>query len=232
MSLTLKMLILNDLRLQMRNGIFIAYAFVLIFYVLALVFLGQHLPDWAAALIIYTDPIVVGFFFLGALMMLEKAEGTRTALAITPMRATHYFWSKTLTLTSLSLFAVTILALFLHEPVNWPLYLVSTLLTSLTFTSISFPIALHFKTATSYLMGAAAALIPLTLPIFIALNDPVSPWALVFPTTAQFRLILVSLGTYPASLTELSVTLSVVFITSLGSIFWGLHAIKQEFGQK
>lgn len=231
MSLALKALIQTDLRLQFRNGIFAAYAFVLTSYVLVLIYLGDYLPDWAAAMIIYTDPVVVGFFFLGALMMLEKSEGIRSALAITPMNATHYFWSKTITLTTLSLIAVIILGLFLHTAVNWPLYLLSTLMISLTFTSISFPIALRFKTASSYLMGAAAFLTPLSLPMFIALKDPVSPWALVFPTTAQFRLVLVSLGAFPANKTELFVLLVVVFLSTLLSVLWALHALKKEFSQ-
>ena len=232
MSPAFKTLVQTDLRLQLRNGIYAAYAFVLTSYVLALIYLGTYLPDWAAAMIIYTDPVVVGFFFLGALLMLEKSEGTRTALAITPMGAAHYFWSKTISLTALSLFAIIILGLFLHTNVHWPLYLVSTTMISLTLTAISFPIALHFRTASSYLMGAAAILMPLMLPMLIALKDPISPWALIFPTTAQFRLVLVSLGTFPPDQTEISILLTIVFITTLASILWAIHTLKKEFSTK
>ena len=50
----------------------------------------RQLPDWAAAFIIFTDPAALGFFFLGALMMLERSEGVRTALATTPLSLLDY----------------------------------------------------------------------------------------------------------------------------------------------
>ena len=55
---------------------------------------GPHLPAWAPAFIIFTDPAALGFFFLGALMMLERSEGVRTALAVTPLSAADYLTAK------------------------------------------------------------------------------------------------------------------------------------------
>ncbi len=222
-------LLLNDIRLQQRNGIYYAYGFVLLAYLSLLYFLGDYFPSWALGILVYTDPAVLGFFFLGALMMLEKSEGTRTALAITPMRAIDYYWSKLLSLTFASLVSVTLIGVFAHGNINWPLYLTTVIIVSATFVSIGFPIALHFKTATSYLMGSAGILTPILLPMIVALFDPFPSWAILIPPAAQLRLMLISVGTFEATMWETVFMLIVIIATFCFSMFVALSALKKEF---
>jgi fluoroquinolone transport system permease protein len=225
-------ILVHDMRLQLRNSIYYANGFVLVFYISVLVFAADYIPSWALALFIYTDPSVLGFFFLGALMMLEKAEGARMALAVTPISASTYFWSKTITLTGLALIGSTIIALAARAEVNWPLYLSVVLFTSITFIAIGFPIAVRFKTVTGYLVGSAGILTPITLPMFFALYEPVGLWALFIPTTAQFRLFLVSLGTFEASGIELGLMMAITALTAAGTAMFAIHRLKTELGEK
>ena len=106
----------HDARLQYRYGIYVAYAFVVGFYVLVLCLGRGLLPSWALALVIYSDPAAVGFFFLGALMMLEKGEGVRTALATSPVTAAQYLMGKMVTLTSVALLA-SLIVMLVHRQV-------------------------------------------------------------------------------------------------------------------
>ena len=221
----------NDVRLQVRNGIYYAYGFVLLIYLTLLYFSGEYLPIWALGLLIYSDPAVLGFFFLGALLILEKSEGTRTALAVTPMPATHYYISKTLSLTLVSLVSAMLIALFAHEHIHWPLYLTTVIFVSVTFISIGFPIALYFKTATSYLMGAAAILAPIMLPMFFALAPSFPIWAFLFPPAVHFRLVLVSLGAFEADLMQISIMLIVTTLTCLLSVGLAINAVTKEFAK-
>ena len=78
----------NEARLQYRYGLYAAYAIVVTIYVALLLGLAPLLPAWGTAAIIFTDPSALGFFFLGALMMLERNEGVRRALAAAPVKAT------------------------------------------------------------------------------------------------------------------------------------------------
>ena len=80
-------------------------------YVAVLIALGPRLPSAAVAFIIFSDPAALGFFFLGGLMMLERSEGVRPALAVTPLRIADYLGAKALTLTLVALCAS--LALYL-----------------------------------------------------------------------------------------------------------------------
>ncbi|HUV31940.1 MAG TPA: hypothetical protein VMW31_00080, partial [Devosiaceae bacterium] len=66
-------LVRHDARLQARYGIYAAYSVVIALYAGVLWFAGPRLPKWVIALTVLSDPAVLGFFFVGGLMLLEKA---------------------------------------------------------------------------------------------------------------------------------------------------------------
>jgi fluoroquinolone transport system permease protein len=218
-------LCIHDMRMQFRYGIYYGYAFVVAFYLLILVWLGEYFPSWIPGLIIFTDPSVLGFFFLGALMMLEKGENTRAALSITPLDPAQYFWSKTITLTMVSVLAVCTIAPFLHTDINWSLLLIAITLTSVQFIAIGVPAALHFKSVTSYLMGAAGFLTPVVAPAFIALMEPMPTWTIVIPAVSQFKLILVATGASEADWTVTAAMLVIATLAATASIWWALSRL-------
>lgn len=222
----------NDFRLQFRYGIYYAYAFVIAFYAVVLVWGGVYLPPWIGALVIFTDPTVIGFFFLGALMMLEKGENTRSALAMTPISASNFFWAKCLTLTSVSLVAVTVLTPFLHAGVNWPILASAVALSSIFFLGIGVPAALYFKSVTSFLIGASGWLIPVVIPGFIALRDPMPVWAIAIPTASQFKLILIATGTGSASTGEIVAMFAVCLVAMAAAAWLAISRLKKELGSK
>jgi len=224
-------LLRHDIRLQFRNGIYLAYGFVLTVYGIILFSFGQYLPAWAIAIFIYSDPSALGVFFIGALILLEKREDTRLALAITPISANAYFWSKILTLTFASLIAASIIGIIFHPLLNWPLFLVTVALVSISFIAIGFPISHMFPTVTSYMMGASLIFIPIILPMFFALLQPFPSWAHFFPAAAHFKLLLVSFGTKQTDLGQLLILLFTSLVFTLFCLWIGLFSIKREFAR-
>jgi fluoroquinolone transport system permease protein len=92
-----------DLRLQLRSFIYpatvVSTALICGFI---LVLPVQALPaDWAA-FFVFMDPALIGLSFVGAIVLMEKAEGTIFALGVTPMRPATYVAAKTITLTLLA----------------------------------------------------------------------------------------------------------------------------------
>lgn len=231
MASPLATLVQHDARQQFRYGIYAAYAFVIGFYITVLVFAADFLPTWLPGLIVFTDPAVVGFFFLGALMLLEKGENVRTALAITPISASDYFWSKTVTLTGLAFVSVLVLSLFFHQSSNLPLLMSAVVLTSVQFLGLGVITAYRFKTVTSYLMGAAGFLTPVIAPGFMALLDPMPVWAIVIPAASQFRLILLAIGYGSASTFEIAAMFAVAGIAAAVCVLLALRRLAQEFGK-
>ena len=225
-------LLRHDTRLQFRNGIYLAYGVVIIMYVAALVSLGIYLPDWVPALMIMTDPAVLGFFFLGALMMLEKAEDVRTGLAVTPVSAREYFWAKAIPLTGLAVIAVAIIGALLHTGTNHLMLAAAVALISICFLGIGVPTALLFKSVTSYLVGSAGYLIPIMLPILVAFGDRMPAWAIAVPTSAQMRLVLVATGARQANSVELASMFGVATLAAAAASWFAVRQLRKELGIK
>ncbi len=231
MSARLATLLALDARLQLRYGIYYAYAVVVAFYVAALVWLSPFLPPQAAAVIIYSDPAVLGFFFLGALMMLEKGEAARSALAITPVSAAEYVWSKALVLTALAVAAVAAIGAAAPGSMNWPVLMAVTVLISFQFIGIGVPIALRFRTVTGYLIGSAGLLLPIVLPAGLALFDPMPAWAIVVPAASQLRLILIGTGVAAGGAAEIAAMLAVSTLAAGAGLYAGVRDLQRKFGK-
>lgn len=231
MSVRAAILVWHDMRLQFRYGIYLAYAFVVALYVSQLLLMGAVLPPWVPALIIFTDPAALGFFFLGALVMLEKSEGVRTALAASPVSAVDYLTGKMVTLVGMSLASCAVLLPFIHQVANPILLLVAVMLTAVQYVAIGVPIALRFKTVNGYLIGSAGFLTPLIGPGFLALLEPFPLWLAVIPAVSQLRLLLVATDAASASAAELAIMLAIALAAAVGAVALALHALRQELGK-
>lgn len=232
MASRLATLLRHDTRLQSRYGIYAAYSVVVALYAAMIYFIGAKLPGWVVALTIATDPSVLGFFFLGGLMLLEKAEASRTALAMTPVTAGEYLAAKTITLTGVALVAVTVMGALFHGDVDWPVYLLTVVLLSAQFTGIGAVFALRFKTVTGYLIGSAGLMLPLILPGLLAVFPDMPIAAAMLPFAAPLRLLLVALGTFDAAAWEIAVMLVLTLLYAVAGQMWGRAALRKELGIK
>lgn len=223
-------LIAHDARLQFRYGVYAAYGVVVAIYVGLLLTFGSVVPPWALAVLIYTDPAALGFFFLGALMMLERAEGVRTALAVSPVGAASYIAAKVATLTTLALLASLAITAAHPRGSNSALLLSTVALTSAQYIGIGIPIALRFRTVSGYLLGSAALLTPLIAPAFLALLEPFPSWLLIIPAVAQQRLLLIATGT-EVSTVEIGLALLVAIAACAAALGLGHASLKKELGK-
>ena len=175
---------------------------------------------------------MLGFYFLGALMMLEKAEGSRRALAVSPLTAKAYFIAKTVPLTVLGFVAVAIMAPLIHGSTDWPVLMGAVLLSALCYLGVGVPIALHFRTVTSYLIGSAGFLLPLVVPSFLAFLDPMPVWAMLFPTAAQLRLIMIGVGAANDGFGAIVLMFATALLGTVGAVWFGIKRLEREIGRK
>ncbi len=225
-------LLKNDIRLLVRYGIIGVYAVVIAFYVALILYAGDLMPSWLIALIIITEPTAFGFFFLGGLMQLEKSEDVRAALAVTPVSALDYFFSKAISMTAIALIAVFILVSVTNNNINWVMLFAIITLTSVQFLAIGVPAALYFKTLSGYLMGSVTYVMPILLLGIFAFIDPMPAWAIIFPTASEFKLILIATGAGSASVPEIVAMFVVVIITFFASIWLAKKSLEKELGAK
>jgi fluoroquinolone transport system permease protein len=167
----LRATLLADATLQLRNGFYAATAFV--GAVWAAILLQAPPFDWRWLL----PPLAVGnlllstFYFMGALVLLEKDEGTLTALVVTPLRIGEYLLSKVATLTALALAeTLLIVALATGGRFDLPPLLLGTALAAALYCLAGFVAVARYDSINTFLLpsGAYVALLWLPLPAYMA----------------------------------------------------------------
>ncbi|MGJ8529579.1 fluoroquinolone export ABC transporter permease subunit [Maritalea sp.] len=233
MNIALAHLTLNDLTLQWRYRIIAAYIVVIGIYCAILIAAGALVPGWVVAALVYSDPAVLGYFFLGGLMMLEKSENVRAALSMSPMSPAQYLAAKSASLTFIALIAVVVLSLVSRTHLgNIWLVLFVTASTSIMYIALGAVMALRFKTVNAYLIGAVPILIPLNAPLLLMLVNPLPDIAYLIPPLAQFKLLLVG---FNASVITPAGFLMALVSTFGGAVlsFWAAaRYLQREFGAK
>ncbi len=65
-------------------------------------------------LLIYNDPVVTGYIFAGVLLLFERNQHTLQALSVSPIKISHYLWSKAIVLSLLALLVGLFMVVAIH----------------------------------------------------------------------------------------------------------------------
>lgn len=99
-------------RLYQRNNLLTMIAAMTAIYVGLIYFLKDFGNlDKFVTLLIYNDPAVVGFIFIGISIILEKDQEVLPALFVTPLNPHHYLISRIVTLSTLGFFGALAMVL-------------------------------------------------------------------------------------------------------------------------
>ena len=144
-----------DARLQLRYGFYAVYAVLTVAYVLGLALVPPAFRERTLVLLVLTDPSVLGFYFVSALVLIEKREGTLDALAVSPLGVRGYLVAKLVSLTALAVAASLALALLARpRGVALPLLVGGVALTSAFFVSVGLVAVSRFDTVEDYFFSA------------------------------------------------------------------------------
>ncbi len=172
-----------DIRFQYRQGFYAAYLIVAVLYVVIIRALPEAIQEQAAVLLIFTDTSVLGSFFIGGVMLLEKAQRIHDALFVTPLRVWEYVAAKLVSLTLLAFAASMLVALGGVGPrMASPLLIAGVIGGSALFTLAGMIIGSRAASVNQYLLMTplvALPVIPSTLVFFGVLRSPA--W-IVLPT--------------------------------------------------
>jgi fluoroquinolone transport system permease protein len=184
-----------DLRLQVKYHIVTVAAAVTVLY--TVLFKSLPLPnlDKVLILLIFSDPSMLGFLFIGVLILFEKGANTLPALVVTPLRAWQYLWAKTLSLTCIALACSFGMAVVGHGwSFGYGYLLLAVFFSSVLFLMIGFVGVARVKTFNQYLLIIPLFLAPLSLPLLHFFG--VSDWAgfYLIPTQASLLLFQAAFG--------------------------------------
>jgi fluoroquinolone transport system permease protein len=190
----------RDLCLQWRQGLWLVYALVCLSYVLVLQLFpaesgGVDLRGLLTTLVVFSDPSVLGFFFIGGLMLLERGEGTLHGAFASPLRVEEWMLAKLGSLTLLAVVASFAIALPLCGGCVRPLWLLAAIVpTSTCFVLVGIVAGTRFSTVNRYLLGGGLLSMPLLLPMLAPLGIWDTPAFDVLPSGAALTLLDIGLG--------------------------------------
>ena len=128
-----------DLLLQIRYRIMTVAIIITAVYTLVFKLLARDGFDEVLVVIIFSDPAMIGFIFIGALVLFEKGSGTIDALIVTPLRKTEYLVSKVISLGLIATVCSLVMAIAGHGwRMNYFLFIYGVSITSSSFTLCGF----------------------------------------------------------------------------------------------
>ena len=185
----------QDLKFQFRHGFYHAYLVVSVLYIGLLLYIPGDYRAFAAGIIVFSDPAMLGFFFVGALLLLERGENILEGLFVTPLRVGEYLAARVISLTVLALgtaFLISIIALGLDF--NAPLLFVGVVLTAVFFSLLGVTLAVKVETVNQYLMVSILYSIIISLPLLEFLGLFKTILFYLWPTRASLVLIFAAFG--------------------------------------
>ncbi|MEW6424423.1 MAG: hypothetical protein AB1523_06700 [Bacillota bacterium] len=140
-----------EIKFQMRHGFYYACLLLTVIYVVGLRMIPENLRAVVSSLVIFTDPSVLGFFFIGGIVLLEKGQNTLESLFVTPLKVSEYIWAKVASLSMLSLSSSLAIAFFsLGGRFNLFWLILGVGLSSVLFSLVGFALAARAESLNQY----------------------------------------------------------------------------------
>jgi len=179
-----------DVKLQFRHGFYYAYALVCVVYMLLLQALPPSFRETTATLLTFSDPSVLGFFFIGGLVLLEKGQNIHDNLFVTPYKLEEYLGSKTLSLTVLSLLSSLAIHISAFGVTSHLFaFMVGIGLTSSFFTLIGLGVAARSQTMNGFFLRSMLYTTVFFVPLLEVMGGWSSPLFALMPPKASLMLI-------------------------------------------
>jgi len=195
---TLKTLMRWDFKLQTSYGIVPVYMLAAAIYVLIvwLLPIPSRQLTGLLSMLIFTDPVFLGFLFCAVLVYYEKSENVLQAIVTTPLKPSQYLTSKVITLTFVAVFVSVIVTIFpyaIENEFEWTRlwYLVAAVgLSAPVGILTGFIIGARYKTFNEYLLSMMPYILLLMIPMLSSSGITEDYWFYyLIPTQGTLLLI-------------------------------------------
>jgi fluoroquinolone transport system permease protein len=155
-----------QLRLLTKYQIILVAFIIAAAYTLAFKLVPVIQIDEVLIFLIFSDPTLLGFIFIGAMILFEKTDQTLSAQVITPLRSSDFLWAKAFALLVPALIC-SLIMMIAGKGIQFRiiLFILNTGLSSLIFTFLGIVGVMHVKTFNQYLIIIPLFLAPTSLPL-------------------------------------------------------------------
>ena len=213
-----------DMLFQFRSGFHIIYAIISVIYITIVNALPQTWGELAVPFLIFSDPSVLGFFFIGGLVMLEKGQGILDLVSVTPLSETEFLLSKIISLNAIAVAASLSIGIFTHQTFNVFLMLSSVILSASFFTIVGFLVALSSHSINHYFGRVIPMMLVIILPVFTLIEFPWSKLFYLLPSVAVARLMMMAF--FDGNLSDTLICLVIAFLWNLFIFNYAVNKFK------
>ena len=154
---------------QWRSGFVLVGGFAVLLWGVLFTTLSMLPPKWFRLLVagfVTINGLVTTFYFVAALVLLERQQGILGGMAVTPVRPSDYLMSKTTTLTLLALVETVLITIWaVGTAVHWGWLLLGLTGVGMIYTLVGLLLVSRFRSLTSFLLPSAGVVIILLLPL-------------------------------------------------------------------
>lgn len=187
-----------DLLFQFKQGFYFVYLVLLLLY---LVLLEQFPADTVKIILpilIYIDPSVLGLFFIGGIVLLEKQQGILSLLHISPLKVSEYLFSKLLTLSFISLLVGVLLSLTSYQgKTDFLILIIGIIVSSVFYTMIGLLVSTKARNVNGYFISIIPWMLLLVIPCFLLLLPRQMFLFNLIPAVAGLKLVFAAFSTVP-----------------------------------
>lgn len=179
-----------DLLFQFKQGFYFIYIVITLLYVIILHQFDITLVAYILPVLLYIDPSILGLFFIGGILLLEKEQGILALIYVTPLKIQEFMLSKILSLSFLSIIATFSLSLISYSgDTNYWLLFIGVLLTSVIYNLVGFMIATKSKSVNDFFVKIIPLIIIFVIPSIVMFIFPDFWWLNIFPSVTTLKLI-------------------------------------------
>jgi fluoroquinolone transport system permease protein len=221
---------LYNVKLQFRHGFYYAYLFVCIVYIILLRLIGPEMRELLTPVLIFSDPSMLGIFFVGGIVFLERDDNTLQSLFVTPLRAGDYCIIKAISLGFLALLAGLVLAFAGKGGLafGWLSLIAGTVFTSFLFTFAGLGFSVRTDSVIDYIMTVLPVVITAALPFLRYFGLVDSSLFYLLPTQASLTLLRngFSPGTVPVW--ELFMSAGILIAWNIAAWRWAGYRFRRH----
>ncbi len=158
-----------EFQLQARNGFYAAAGFVLLSIALLLSQVPLTGLEWLLPPLLLNNLFINCFYFVAGLLLLERAEGSLLAGAVSPLRADEYLAARVCSLTLLALAeSLVLVLLFAGPPQSWWALLAGLSSASIALTLAGIVLIAGYRSINEFLMPSLLMVVVLGAPLLAA----------------------------------------------------------------
>nr|WP_289689820.1 ABC transporter [Bacteroides acidifaciens] len=139
--------------------------------------------------LIFSDPVLIGLMFMGAIILFEKSEKVMQALAVSPISIHAYILSKVISIGLISLLSGVLIALFSGMEHSYIHLAVGIMLGSALFTLVGISLSAFISTMNNFMLIMVPTLIISVAPISVYTMGYKSGAMLLHPSISLIELM-------------------------------------------